>query len=74
MAKDFTKHDKTMNKSATPASDHLFKTRDDEIFLEETQDNSYHNFFFEGTFSRQDRKTGHPHNSIIYKHASERSI
>ena len=34
--KDFTKHDDKVQTSATTALDHLFDTREDEIFLEDT--------------------------------------
>ena len=40
-----------MNKSATPALYHLFKTREDAIILEEIQDNIYYNFVSNSLFS-----------------------
>ena len=43
MAKDFAKHNYNMKTSATPSSDHLFKTISDAIILEETQAKNYHN-------------------------------
>ena len=45
MEKDFTNHDNTMKTYATPASDHVFKTREHVILLEETQSNICHSFF-----------------------------
>ena len=34
---EFSKHGETINTSSSRESDHLFKTREDTIFLEETQ-------------------------------------
>ena len=51
MEKDFTNHDNTMKTYATPASDHVFKTREHVIVLEETQANICHSFFSKALFS-----------------------
>ena len=39
-----------MKTSETPESDHLFKTREDTIILEETQDKIYHSFASKALF------------------------
>ena len=44
MVKYFTKHNETVKTSATPESDHLFNTIEDEIVVEENQAKIYHNF------------------------------
>ena len=49
--KDSANHYYTMKTSATPASDQLFKNREDAIVLEETQANIYHNFFAKELFA-----------------------
>ena len=51
MVKDLAKHYDTMNTYANPSSDHLLKTIEDTIILEETQANTYHNFFAKALFS-----------------------
>ena len=42
--KDFTKNYDNVKTSATPESDHLFNTIEDEIVVEENQAKIYHNF------------------------------
>ena len=51
MVKYFTKHNETVKTSATPESDHLFKNREDDFFLEDKQANIYLSFVYKALFS-----------------------